>query len=81
MFTQFKSANQSAQAVLALSSNATDRIAQLAKVYSGIKPLLTVLSTSFFVPAKWKSAIAVLVAALDAVTGEVSADFKAGKDL
>ena len=90
MFTSYKSASQSAQCVLAQQSTAVstpsfgDRLGQLVKVYSGIKPLLTFLSSSLFIPAKWRGAIAILTSALDAVVagaGEVSAEFKAGKDL
>ena len=81
MFTQIKSIHQNVQSVLAQQPAASGKLAQLAKVYTGIKPLLIALASSFFVPPSWKSALAIFIAALDAVTGDPGADFKAGKDL
>ena len=81
MFTRIQSIHQNVKSVLVQKPAEAGKLAQLAKVYSGIKPLLTALASMIFVPASWRSALAIFIAALDAVTGDVSADFKAGKDL
>ena len=65
----------------ATNDTASGRLAHLVTIYAGIKPLLTAIVSLPFVPAKWRGALAIFVAALDAVTGDVNADFKAGKDL
>ena len=81
MFNSIKSIHKNVQSVLVQQPALTGKLAQLAKVYSGIKPLLTALASTIFVPSSWRSALAIFIAALDAVTGDVNADFKAGKDL
>lgn len=60
------------------------RVARVVKIYTGIKPLLTVLSTLPLIPASWRSALALFNAALAAVAAggeEITPDFKAGRDL
>jgi hypothetical protein len=60
------------------------RIARLLKIYNGIKPLLTVISALPLIPSGWRAALALFNNALAAVAADaddVSADFKAGKDL
>ena len=65
-------------------------IDRVVKIYSGVKPLLTVLASLNVFPFAWRSAISILMGALDALstaavavpdTVSVNADFKAGKDL
>jgi hypothetical protein len=54
------------------------------KIYRSIKPLLSVLATLPLVPATWRAAVIMFTQALDAlsgVSGEITASFKAGKDL
>ena len=60
------------------------RIARLLKIYNGIKPLLTVISALPLIPSGWRAALVLFNNALAAVAAgadEVSAEFKAGKDL
>ena len=54
------------------------------KVYTGIKPLFTFLSTFPILPQTWRTGITVLGQVLDAlvaVVPETTLQFKAGKDL
>ena len=65
------------------SSSLGERIAQLVKVYAGIRPLLKSLDAMIF-PPSWHKAIDIFIVSLDAVVagaGEIDATFKAGKDL
>ncbi len=60
------------------------RIARLLKIYNGLKPLLTVISTLPLIPSTWRAALALFNSALAAVAAGVEdqdAEFKAGKDL
>jgi hypothetical protein len=60
------------------------RLQQLVKVYSGVKPLLSVLAALPIIPATWRAALVLFNQALEAVTesaGDIGPDFKAGKDL
>lgn len=62
------------------------RIARLLKIYNGIKPLLTVISALPLIPSGWRAALVLFNNALAAVAAgagadDVTADFKAGKDL
>jgi hypothetical protein len=62
------------------------RIARLLKIYNGIKPLLTVISALPLTPSGWRAALVLFNNALAAVAAgagadDVTADFKAGKDL
>lgn len=58
-------------------------VQRLVKVYNGVKPLLSVIATLPLFPQAWRAAIVLFNSALEAVASspEVSADFKAGKDL
>ena len=79
----FKTISKNVQQVVGQQPPAdqSGRLAHLVQVYAALRPFLTGLISTFFIPPAWRSAITVFVAALDAVTGDVSADFKAGKDL
>ena len=57
---------------------------RVVKIYRGIKPVLSVVSTLPLIPPMWRAAVVMFVQALDAlagVTGELTVQFKAGKDL
>lgn len=66
-----------------LPDNLSGRVQKLVKVYSGIRPLLTVVSTLPIIPAAWRAALTIFSQAVEAVVSspEISTDFKAGKDL
>lgn len=54
------------------------------KVWRGIKPVFSVLSSLPLIPSTWRAAIVVFTQALEslsAVGGNITAEFKAGKDL
>ena len=56
----------------------------LVEACTGIKPVLTAIDALPFLRPSWKKALAIFIAALDAITagaGSVDPDFKAGKDL
>lgn len=60
------------------------RFQRVLKIYRGIKPLFKVLSALPIIPATWRAAIVMFDQALEAlsgVSGEITAQFKAGKDL
>jgi hypothetical protein len=58
------------------------RLQRALKVYRGIRPVLTVLSTLPILPTLWRTGLTVLTQVLDALAApEVTAAFKAGKDL
>ncbi len=60
------------------------RVQKVLKIYRGIKPLLTVVAELPLLPATWRAALHVFLQALDslaAVGGDISAAFKAGRDL
>lgn len=60
------------------------RLQRVLKIYRGIKPLLSVISTLPLIPTTWRAAIVMFNQALEAlsgVSGEITAQFKAGKDL
>ena len=60
------------------------RVARLVKIYNGIKPLLTVLTSLPLIPSSWRAALVLFNSALAAVAAgadDVTAEFKAGKDL
>ena len=60
------------------------RVARLVKIYNGIKPLLTVLTALPLIPSSWRAALSLFNTALAAVAAgaeDVTAEFKAGKDL
>jgi hypothetical protein len=66
-----------------LPANLVGRAQQLVKVYSSIKPLLTVVASLPIIPATWRAALTIFTQAVEAVVSspEVNPDFKAGKDL
>lgn len=67
-----------------LAESALARFQKVLKIYRGIKPLLAVLSTLPLLPSTWRAAIVMFSQALEALAisaPDVSADFKAGKDL
>lgn len=60
------------------------RLQKVLKIYRGIKPLFAVLGSLPLIPSTWRAAIVMFTQALDALTavgGEITAEFKAGKDL
>ncbi|HYK01365.1 MAG TPA: hypothetical protein VE974_06385 [Thermoanaerobaculia bacterium] len=60
------------------------RLRRVLKIYRGIKPLLVILGGLPIIPFPWRSAIntfALSLEALAAAAPEVTAAFKAGKDL
>ena len=60
------------------------RLQRVLKIFRGIKPLLTILGTLPLIPSTWRAAIVMFTQALDSlavVAPEVTAEFKAGKDL
>lgn len=64
-----------------LPSSNEERLAQLARVYSAVRPLLA-LAASLPLPDAWRKALALLVAAIEAVVPPApAAGFKAGRDL
>ena len=68
-----------------LPDNLSGRVQKLVKVYSSIRPLLTVVSTLPIIPAAWRAALTIFSQAVEAVVSApeitADADFKAGKDL
>jgi hypothetical protein len=62
----------------------TSRLQKVLKLFRGTRPLFAVLSSLPLLPSTWRASIVMLTQALDAlavVAPEVTADFKAGKDL
>jgi len=60
------------------------RLQRVLKIFRGLKPALAVIGALPLIPANWRAAIAMFVQALDAlalVGPEITAEFKAGKDL
>lgn len=60
------------------------KLQKVVKIFRGIQPLLTVLATLPILPPTWRSAIHMLVQALESLaiaSPQVIAEFKAGKDL
>ena len=60
------------------------RLQKVLKIYRGIKPVFAVLGSLPLIPSTWRAAIVMFTQALDALTavgGEITAEFKAGKDL
>ena len=65
------------------AATTAERVQRLVKVYTAIKPLLTVISTLPLLPQAWRAAVSLFPAAVEAVVSspELNPDFKAGKDL
>lgn len=60
------------------------RLQKVLKIYRGMKPLFGVLSTLPVVPTTWRAAIVMFDQALESLSGvggEITAAFKAGKDI
>ena len=62
------------------------RVQRLRKVYRNVKPLLGVLVSLPLIPHNWRAALGILIQVLDSlatsdVPSDVTADFKAGRDL
>lgn len=62
----------------------TGRLQRVLKIYRGVKPLFAVISTLPLIPSTWRAAIVMFNQALEALAisaPDVTAEFKAGKDL
>lgn len=60
------------------------QVERLVRIYGAVKPLLTVMTTLPLIPSPWRNGLAIFMKALDAVVagaGEITPNFKAGKDL
>jgi len=60
------------------------RLQKVLKIYRGVKPVFAVIGSLPLIPSTWRAAIVMFTQALDALTavgGEITAEFKAGKDL
>ena len=60
------------------------RLQRVLKIFRSLKPALAVIGALPLIPANWRGAIAMFVQALDALAllgPEITAEFKAGKDL
>jgi hypothetical protein len=60
------------------------RLQKVLKVWRGIKPVFTVLSSLPLIPSTWRAALVVFTQALESLStvgGDITAEFKAGKDL
>ena len=60
------------------------RLQRVLKIFRGVRPLFTVLGSLPLIPSTWRAAIVMFTQALDALTavgGDITAQFKAGKDL
>ena len=60
------------------------RLQKVLKIWRGIKPVFAVIGSLPLVPSTWRAAIVVFTQALDALSsigGDITAEFKAGKDL
>ena len=61
----------------AAPQTAADRAQRLMTAYTAARPILVAVAAITFIPANWRAVVSVLVVTLDQVT----ASFKAGKDL
>ncbi|HEX8411321.1 MAG TPA: hypothetical protein VF883_20845 [Thermoanaerobaculia bacterium] len=60
------------------------RLQKVLKIYRGIKPVFAIIGSLPLIPSTWRAAIVMFTQALDALTsvgGDITAQFKAGKDL
>lgn len=60
------------------------RLQKVLKIYGGVKPVLAVIGSLPLIPSTWRAAMVMFTQALDALSavgGEITAEFKAGKDL
>ncbi len=51
----------------AVAETPSGRLARLAKVYGGVKPLLTVISALPIIPASWRAAVTLFMSTIEAV--------------
>jgi hypothetical protein len=61
-----------------------NKLQKVLKIYRSIKPLLAVLGTLPLIPSMWRGTIVIFGQALDALAAsapDVTAQFKAGKDI
>jgi len=65
-----------------IADTANGRLQKVLKVYRGIKPLLAVLGNLPLLPSTWRAAVVIFNQALESLAAvDVTAEFKAGKDL
>jgi hypothetical protein len=60
------------------------RLQKVLKIWRGVKPVFAVIGSLPLIPSTWRAAIVMFTQALDALTavgGDITAQFKAGKDL
>jgi len=60
------------------------RLQKVLKIWRGIKPVFTVLSSLPLIPSTWRAGIVMFMQALESLSqfgGDIVAQFKAGKDL
>ena len=60
------------------------RLQKVLKIWRGIKPVFSVVSSLPILPSTWRGMIVVFTQALDALSavgGDITAEFKAGKDV
>jgi hypothetical protein len=67
-----------------LQDTPNGRLQKVLKIWRGIKPVFSVLSSLPLIPSTWRAGIVMFTQALDALTavgGDITAEFKAGKDI
>jgi hypothetical protein len=74
---EFESQESDGEGALAKPQTPAGRAQRLMTTYAGVRPILVALAAVPLVPEAWRAAISAFVKALD----DVSATFKAGKDL
>ena len=60
------------------------RLQKVLKIWRGIKPVFAVIGALPLIPSTWRGMIVIFTQALDALSavgGDITAQFKAGKDL
>lgn len=60
------------------------RLQKVLKIYRGIKPVFAVIGSLPLIPSTWRAAIVMFTQALESLSlvgGDITAQFKAGKDL
>jgi hypothetical protein len=68
----------------ALPETPLGRVQRVLQIYGGIKPLLVILGSVPVIPSPWRAALKTFAQSLEALAAtapEVTAAFKAGKDL
>ncbi|HYI08450.1 MAG TPA: hypothetical protein VEK57_05230 [Thermoanaerobaculia bacterium] len=67
-----------------LAETPAARFEKVLKIYRGVRPLLALLAALPLIPSTWRSALLMFTQALEAlsgVSGQITAQFKAGRDL